>query len=405
MNTDFTTMCEPGADIRQVLGRLRKEHLDRRGLVLKDDECNAVIAWLLFLFATPVARAVYSHRVSALFDPRTCEVPLPPERVAVAMLEGPARLNPVELAYVLVSHRTINTIGDALTALAQKGMAPKWMQEEWKRIGRRYREAAQTPTTEVTPTEVVTNSPPKPAVLAARTTPPTPDCISKAQSPQPEQDDATLITRIAQGDRSALEAFHERWFPLFVSIAKRTIGNPSDGEDIAQETIVRVLMKAHTYKPGRPARGWLMTVLHNRVRDWIRRQTARPAVSLDRSYEVMEVVPASNGAEGELALVSRWQPLDPPGHEPTAEEHVIAREELVIARERSAAVQTALLKLPNEEREMIRLYYFQKLNLTEVARALENPVSTVWCRLHRARGRLGKLLQADWPSLFPSHEL
>ena len=200
-----------------------------------------------------------------------------------------------------------------------------------------------------------------------------------ARNPQPERDDAKLLKGIAAGEQAASVAFCDYWFPHLFRIATRLTGNAIDGEDIAQETIVRVLTKAHTYKPGKPARAWLMAVLYNRVRDWARRNNVRWALS---------VHDAEDGPQG----------VDVPDRDPTAAE-------VQEAGERSAAVQAALLKLTAIEREVIVLRDLEGLSPAEAAAVLEITVEKVGSRLHRARKRLGELLQFEWPSLFPPREL
>ena len=207
----------------------------------------------------------------------------------------------------------------------------------------------------------------------------------EARTPQPEPDDATLLKAIAKGKEAPAEAaaaavvFCDRWYPQFALIATRLTGNRPDGEDIAQGAIVQVLTKARTYKPSRPARAWLMAVLYNRVRDWARRNNVRWALSVNDT---------DDGAPEAVI----------PDDAPTAAE-------VVEAKERSGAVQAALMKLTAMEREVILLRDFQGLSPEEAAQVLDISVPMVGSRLHRARKRLGGLLQADWPSLFPPREL
>lgn len=194
--------------------------------------------------------------------------------------------------------------------------------------------------------------------------------------------DEVLIIRIAGNDSEAIGAFYARWFPQFTRLARRLTGSEHAGEDIAQEAVVRVIMGAGTYRRGRSARSWLLSIVYHLVQDWGRRNKVRKAASLSDPGESDEGGPRAIEVEG---------------REPTAEEKAFARE-------REDAVQAAIARLSPQDREVLLLRDFEGLNGTETAQVLEIPVDKVGSRLFRARRRLGDLLQSEWPGLFPPQE-
>lgn len=195
--------------------------------------------------------------------------------------------------------------------------------------------------------------------------------------------DEALIVKIAKGDAEAISTFYDRWFPQFSRLARRLTGNDHAGEDIAQEAVVRVIMGAGKYQPGRSPRSWLLSIVYHLVQDWGRRKKVRRAASLSEPGESDEGGPRGMEIEG---------------REPTAEERAHARE-------REGAVRTALTKLSIEDREVILLRDFEGLSGLETASVLGISVDKVGSRLFRARKRLGALLQTEWPGLFPPQEL
>jgi RNA polymerase sigma-70 factor (ECF subfamily) len=199
----------------------------------------------------------------------------------------------------------------------------------------------------------------------------------EAQNAQP--DDATLIVRMAAGDQEAITAFYECWFPRFQALAYRLTGNAAASEDLAQDACIHAITKARHCWPGKSAGPWLRAILRNRVIDWARRAKVRYAVSIHESDK------GPGGVEIETSA-------------PTVQE-------IAEAGEKSAAVQAALMKLPDAEREILMLRYYEGLSSEELAKVLEISVAKVGSRLFRARIALGKQLQSDWPSLFPSREL
>jgi RNA polymerase sigma-70 factor, ECF subfamily len=194
-------------------------------------------------------------------------------------------------------------------------------------------------------------------------------------------DDETLIARVAAGDSDAIAAFYDRWFPQFTRLATRLTGDPHAGEDIAQDAAVRVIVGAKLFKSGKSARSWLLAVVYNLARDWWRKKNVRDAKSLDEVDD--------DGGSRAAEIV---------GREPTVAERAEARE-------REAAVASALAKLTPAERAVILLRDYEGLSAPEAAKALGISAEKVGSRLFRARKRLGGQLQTDWPGLFPTHEL
>jgi RNA polymerase sigma-70 factor, ECF subfamily len=195
-------------------------------------------------------------------------------------------------------------------------------------------------------------------------------------------DDETLLARMATGDKEAVTAFYERWYPQFTRLATRLTGENNAGEDIAQDATIRVIVSAGGYRAGRPARSWLLAIVSNLSRDWWRKKIVREAGSLDE--------PAGIDGATRAAEIA--------GREPTAAERAEARE-------RADAMTASLKKLTPKEREVIILRDYEGLSAPDTALILDITVEKVGSRLFRARKRLGALLQTDWPGLFPSHEL
>jgi len=194
--------------------------------------------------------------------------------------------------------------------------------------------------------------------------------------------DETLIGLIAVGNADAITEFYNRWFPQFTQLATKLTNNSHAGEDLAQDAVVRVLTKAASYKPDKPARGWLLAILYNRVRDWARREGLRRALSLSEQ-------PDDDDAPRALEIAAR----DP------------SPDERSLAREREGIMQAALDQLTPAEHEVILLRDYAGLGAPETARILGISTGTVGGRLHRARKRLGGLLPPDFLGGFYSQEL
>ncbi len=164
---------------------------------------------------------------------------------------------------------------------------------------------------------------------------------------QREATDEWLMQRLAAGDESALERLMERWSkPLLAVISRRT---DADAEDIYQETWLNVVRARAAYDASRSFRSWLFRIALNAGRDSYRRRQARPkTVGLEAA-----ATRTANGGD----------------------------EDAELARD-------ALGALPQPDREIIELRYYQGFRESEVAEALGIPVGTVKSRTHAAVAKL-----------------
>jgi RNA polymerase sigma-70 factor (ECF subfamily) len=181
-------------------------------------------------------------------------------------------------------------------------------------------------------------------------------------TPPGEDRDAELLRLIARGDPLAAREMVARKLPRQLALATRMLGDASEAEDVAQESLLRLWRQAPSWKQG-TARfdTWLHRVALNLCHDRLRR-TRRVAVTED--------VPER--ADGE--------PL------PDA---------VLVAEGESERVALALQALPLRQREAIVLQYYQELSNGEAAMVMEVSVEALESLLVRARRRLRVLLADD----------
>lgn len=88
------------------------------------------------------------------------------------------------------------------------------------------------------------------------------------------EDRAELAARFAAGDQAALAEVYRRWAPLVLAIARRTLANHQDAEDIAQQVFVSAWRSRHTLRPEAGAfPGWLVAITRRRIADELDRRT------------------------------------------------------------------------------------------------------------------------------------
>ena len=96
--------------------------------------------------------------------------------------------------------------------------------------------------------------------------------------------DAALMLRVREGDRAAFESLVERYQQPVINIVARTIGDPTEAEDIAQHVFVQVFKSAHRYEVTAKFSTWLFTIARNLSLNEIRRRSRHRADSLDQTF-------------------------------------------------------------------------------------------------------------------------
>ncbi len=165
-------------------------------------------------------------------------------------------------------------------------------------------------------------------------------------------------------DREALPFMRELY-----GAALRMTRNPSDAEDLVQETFLRAYRGFAGFEEGTNIRAWLHRILSNAFINTYRKKQRQPQTVSD------EEVP-------EWYL---YEKLSASGAEPSAEARVI--EALP-----DEDVQAALDAIPEQFRVAVLLADVEGLSYKEIAEMLEIPIGTVMSRLHRGRRALEKAL-------------
>jgi RNA polymerase sigma-70 factor (ECF subfamily) len=171
-----------------------------------------------------------------------------------------------------------------------------------------------------------------------------------------------LVALVARGDESALAELYDRVGRIAYGLAYRILRDDRLAEDAVQEAFLGVWRTAASYSAERAkATTWILTLVHRRAVDLVRREERRRAVPLDESDRHDEPTMAS-------AEDAAW---------------------LHFERER---VQTALRQLPDTQREAIELAYYGGYTQSELAERLGQPLGTIKSRMFAGLARLRELL-------------
>jgi RNA polymerase sigma-70 factor (ECF subfamily) len=189
--------------------------------------------------------------------------------------------------------------------------------------------------------------------------------------------DEALVALVARGDETAFAELYDRIGRVAYGLAYRVLRDDRLAEDAVQEGFLAAWRTAGAFRAERAkASTWVLTLVHRRAVDLVRREERRRAEPLDESAR--EAVAAERGTDE-----AAW---------------------LRFERER---VQAALRQLPDAQREAIELAYYGGFSQAELAERLGVPLGTIKSRMFAGLARLRELLddaeqEGSWRPEFTS---
>lgn len=172
-----------------------------------------------------------------------------------------------------------------------------------------------------------------------------------------------LVSRMKQGEREAFDALYERYYDKLYRTACMITGNRADGEDVAQETFIKVYLHCAELKKDGQFRYWLYQILNRTA--W---QLAKKHVKEQPKEQILRL---ADKAAVDSPVVQ------------------------VLKDERDRAVVEAVRKLEYRQRAAVILYYYNGLSTKEIAKVMECMEGTVKSRLFTARKNLKLFLKKE----------
>jgi RNA polymerase sigma factor (sigma-70 family) len=172
--------------------------------------------------------------------------------------------------------------------------------------------------------------------------------------------DEELLSLVAESDDRALAELYDRFGGVAYGLALRVLRDEALAQDAVQEAFLTVWRTADRFLAERASPStWILTFVHRRAVDLVRRQERRSA-------EPLETAP-----------------------EPPAADLV---EEQAAVRLQRRIVQEALRRLPPEQRQTLELSYYGGLTQSELAARTGQPLGTIKSRTFAGLARLRDLL-------------
>ena len=172
-------------------------------------------------------------------------------------------------------------------------------------------------------------------------------------------EEAHLIDRAVQGDRSAFtELVHRHQDRLFASMLQVT-GSPEEAEEVVQEAFIRSFVKLDTFQRNSQFFTWLYRIAFNSALTRRRRKRAKVSLDYCRESAGLEIADDGDGVD-----------------------------EPMLQRERIALVRQAMHMLTEEHRGILVLREMEEHSYEAIAEILDISIGTVRSRLSRARHQL-----------------
>lgn len=177
--------------------------------------------------------------------------------------------------------------------------------------------------------------------------------------------DLKLMAGIEAGDREALGGLYDRHAPAMLCLASRILRDRREAEDLVHDVFVEAWRKAASFSEDRGSvRAWLLVRTRSRAIDRLRN---------------LEVAHRHARCEWEGA---KDAPLAAPADDPSTSPD-------------QRRARAALAGLPEAQREVLELAFFEGLSCSEIARRCGAPLGTVKSRLSAGMRELRRLFDAS----------
>jgi RNA polymerase sigma factor (sigma-70 family) len=182
--------------------------------------------------------------------------------------------------------------------------------------------------------------------------------------------DRQLVRRIEGGDEEAFRSLFASYAPSAMALAVRVVRQTQLAEEIVQEAFLTLWRNPGVFDERRGSvKAWLMTIVHHRAVDVVRREEAQRRRS------------------DEMVVGIREETEDPTD----------AVVEAVTAPAEREAVRIALRSLPDDQREVLELMYFGGLSQSQVAEKTGAPLGTVKSRALLGMRRMRSMVEEPEP--------
>jgi RNA polymerase sigma-70 factor (ECF subfamily) len=186
------------------------------------------------------------------------------------------------------------------------------------------------------------------------------------EAPRPELITVDLLSRIGRGDETAMVELYDRTSGVIFRLACRLLRDAGAAEEVVHDVYMHVWRKAAEFNPARGTpTSWLLLIARSRTLDRLRSRRAY------RYEQTLGDVPSTA-----FSIESKL-------------------EQSLMCQQSAQYLQYALSQLPEQQRQLIEMGFFQGLSHQEIAEKTGEPLGTVKTRIRSGITRLRDLLTSS----------
>lgn len=175
--------------------------------------------------------------------------------------------------------------------------------------------------------------------------------------------DQLYIDKVIQGDANSFAFLVEKYKDMVFSLAMKVTRNREEAEEVSQDTFIKAFKSIQKFKGDSKFSTWLYKIAYNNCMDRVKKVAKK--YNTDSIDEVIEN--RIQATENTMQTIER--------------------------KERAELMNACLLELPEDERTIIWLFYYEELSLKEIIEVTSLSNANLKVKLHRARKKLLAIVQ------------
>ena len=185
--------------------------------------------------------------------------------------------------------------------------------------------------------------------------------------------DQQYITKVIKGDANAFAYLVDTYKDMVFSLALKMTKNREEAEEVSQDTFIKAYKNLDQFKGDSKFSTWLYRIAYYTSLDAIKKNKKH-----QNSFEINDITfNQIKSVDDTLQGIER--------------------------KERAKMMDACLLELPEEERSLIWMFYYDELSLKEIMQVTDLAEANVKVKLHRARKKLLNIVQENVEPEFINH--
>ena len=185
--------------------------------------------------------------------------------------------------------------------------------------------------------------------------------------------DQTYIEKVLKGDTNAFAFLVEKYKVMVFSLAMKMLKSREEAEEISQDTFIKAYKNLSKFKGDSKFSTWLYKIAYRNCLDNLKKNKEKYQLDIIDEITIKKI----HSTDTILEEISQ--------------------------KERAILMKDCLNKLPEEERTLLWMFYYDELSLKEIIEITELSESNLKVRLHRARKRLLTIVEKNIEPEFISH--